>query len=150
MADWKKNWKLRFAAVAVLAIMLTACGKSSFQIVINKELNAVITAENAAVNSGGSTGTFVVQEGDIVILEPDLEKGKIKVQFTPFAVAGDIDADVRELTTPGEPETEVEISGSESVECRPPAGDYMINATVTEKASGTVIIVPGGRNISTR
>ena len=35
---------------------------------------------------------------------------------------------------------DVEVSGTEPIECGFAAGDYMVNATVLEKANGTAVI----------
>lgn len=123
-----------------MAVLLSGCGKSNFGVVINEDLNAEITAENAAADSEGSAGSLTVRDGEIIIIEPSLEKGTIKVMLTSSESSDDIDADVEELMGQGESAFEKEISGSDPVECELAEGDYMVTAIVTEKATGTIII----------
>lgn len=127
-------------AVMVMCLLLTGCGGSNFVVVSNEDMNAEITAENAAAGSTGSVGTFSVAENETVLIEPELKEGIIAVQFAPFGSADDIDADEKEILTQTESVAEAEISGTEPVELELGAGDYMVTATVTEKATGAVII----------
>ncbi len=126
--------------LVLLTIMLTGCAKSDFGVMNNGDSKVEIVAENAAKDSFGSTGVFTVNEGDIVLVEPNLKKGAITIQLIPFEGADDINTDMENFSTQGEPELELDILGTEPVECYPSAGDYMINALVTDKASGSVVL----------
>lgn len=135
----KKRTILMIACVAALVIGFAGCGKSNFGLVVNEDLNIEITAENAGKDMTGATGTFTVGEGDDVKIEPNFEKGKVLVEFYP---TGDSDenADAEAFTPKGKPEFDVEVSGTEPIECGFAAGDYMVRATVLEKASGIAVI----------
>ncbi len=136
----KKISSFILVTIVIMAMLLPGCGRSNFGVVINEDLNAEITAENAAADSEGSAGVLTVSEGEKVIIEPSLENGTIKVMLTSSESAVDIDADAEDLMAQGEPAFEKEISGSDTVECELAEGDYMVTAAVTEKATGTIII----------
>lgn len=135
-----KRIYLTLGLFAIMVMMFAGCGKSNFAVAINEDLNAQITAENASADSTGTAGTLTVKEGDMVIIEQELEEGTINVQFFSFEGADDIDADADDLMAQGEPAFETDVAEGESLEVEVPAGDYMITATVKEKATGTVII----------
>lgn len=128
-----------FILAVGLAMALAGCG-GNFGVAINEELNGEITAENASVDSSGSAGTFTIEAGETAVIEPSLDEGTIRVQFTAFDGSSDEDAGVEEAASGGEPAFEAEVSGTEPVQCDLAEGDYMITATVTEKANGTVLI----------
>lgn len=67
--------------LVLLTIMLTGCAKSDFGVMNNGDSKVEIVAENAAKDSFGSTGVFTVNEGDIVLVEPNLKKGAITIQL---------------------------------------------------------------------
>ena len=135
----KKKSVLIVACIASLIMVFAGCGSSNFAIVVNEDLSVEITAENAEKDMTGSTGTFTVGEGDDVQIEPNFEEGTILVEF--YAIdASDENADVEKLLPEGEPAFDVEVSGTEPIECGFGAGDYMVSATVLEKANGTALI----------
>ena len=127
------------AGIASLIMVFAGCGSSNFAIVVNEDLNIEITAENADEGMTGSTGAFTVGEGNDVQIEPNFTEGKVLVEFYPMS-ADDVNADVEELAPTGKPEFDVEVSGTEPIECGFAAGDYMVSATVLEKANGTAVI----------
>ena len=135
----KKKTVLIIACIVSLVFGFAGCGTSTFGMVVNDELNIEITAENADEDMTSSTGTFTVGEGDDVHIEPNFQEGEVLVEFYPVA-AEDVNADVEEMMPEGEPEFEVEVSGTEPIECGFAAGDYMVKATVLEKANGTAVI----------
>lgn len=136
----KKKTIFILSFVVSMLIAFAGCGESStFAIVSNEDQELEITAENADDDMMGATGTFVVGEGDMILIEPNFEEGKVLVEFFPFD-GSDEDADIDELTAEGEPTFDVEISGTEPIECGFQAGEYMVNAKVLEKATGTAII----------
>ena len=136
----KKKTVLVIACIVTLVMGFAGCGSSNFGIVVNKDLNVEITAENADKDMTGATGTFTVGEGDDVHIEPNFEEGKVLVEFYPVDAADDVNADAEDFTPKGKPEFDVEVSGTEPIECGFAAGDYMVNATVLEKANGTAVI----------
>lgn len=143
----KKRMHLTIAVVVIMAFVLAGCGKSNFGVVINEDLNPEITAENASVDSTGQAGTFTVGENEKVLITPDLDEGKVSVQFILFSGAEDENASLEEITTQ-DPVLEAEVSGSDPQEYDLDAGDYMIAATVTEKATGTIVLSTGNRDSS--
>lgn len=125
-------------AVVMMSMVMTGCSSSNFALVLD-ENTAEITAENSAVDDSAQAGGFPVAEGESVVIEPNLTKGKILVQFASLDGSDDEDADLEDLTVT-DPVFEAEIEGSETVTFDPGAGEYMVVATVTEKADGTVSI----------
>ena len=136
----KKKTVWIIACIAALAVAFAGCGKSNFGVVVNEDLNVEITAENADEGMIGATGTFTVGEGDDVKIEPNFEEGKVLVEFYPMEASDDANADAEDFAPKGKPEFDVEVSGTEPIECGFAAGDYMVNATVLEKANGTAVI----------
>ena len=136
----KKKLVLMIACIVAIVMGFAGCGSSHFGVVVNEDLNIEITAENADKDMTGAASTFTVGEGDDVHIEPNFEDGKVLVEFYPIDAADDPNADAEELMKKGEPEFDVEVSGTEPIECGFAAGDYMVNATVLEKANGTAVI----------
>ena len=136
----KKKTVLMIACIAAFVMGLAGCDSSSFGIVTNDDGNIEIIAENADKDMTGTTGTFTLGEGDDVQIEPAFEEGKVLVQFYPIDAAEDPEAEAEDLMSKGEPEFEVEVSGTEPIECGFAAGDYLVSATVLEKANGTAVI----------
>ncbi len=136
----KKKTVLIIACIVAAVMGFAGCGSSNFGITVNEDLNVEITAENADKDMTGIAGTFTVGEGDDVQIEPNFEGGKVHVEFYPVDAADDANADPDELIAKGEPEFDVEVSGTEPIECGFAAGDYMVSATVLEKANGTAVI----------
>ena len=135
----KKVFVLIAFAVSFLIVLAGCGGNSNFGVVVNEDLNVEITAENASEDMTGSVGTFTLNEGDTVVIEPAFEEGTVHVEFYPIDGSNE-DADVEDLTPSGEPEFDVEVSGKEPIECGFAAGDYLVTATVVEKANGTAVI----------
>ena len=127
-----------FTAIAmlVLVLMLAGCGKSEFGVVINEDFNVEITAVNAKADSSGAAGTFSVGEGEKVMIEPAFDKGSVLVQF--FAL--DEELNEGNMFPEGDPAYEIEISGTEPIECGFGQGDYLVQVTVKEKANGSAVI----------
>ena len=126
--------------LAAMCLAFAGCGESSnFGIVCNEDMNLEITAENASEGMTGSAGTFTLKDGDSVIIEPNFDEGTVLVEFFPID-GSDENAEVEELMPEGEPEFDVEVSGTETIECGFAAGDYVVTATVKEKANGTAVI----------
>lgn len=124
--------------LAIMTLMLAGCKTSEFGLEIKDDGTAEIVAENVAKDSASSAGGFTVAEGDKVVVEPSLKKGAITIQLIPSEE--EADEDTKDPASLGEPELEMDITGTEPVECYPTGGDYTINAIVTEEASGKVVI----------
>ena len=136
----KKKTVLIIACIVMFVMGFAGCGTSNFGIVVNEDFNIEITAENADKDMTGATGTFTVGEGDDVQIEPNFEEGRVLVEFYPVEASDDVNADSGEFVPKGKPEFDVEVSGTEPIGCGFAAGDYMVNATVLEKANGTAVI----------
>lgn len=116
-------------AAAILTLgTLAGCSAGTFTSDLLEDENGYkITAENAdAGTSAGALGGFEVKEGEVVVLSPNLEKGKINIRLTTDKddeAALDETVDGRVLST-----YEVE------------PGTYSYGATVKEKATGTMVV----------
>ena len=132
----KRKHIITAIAVLTLIMMLAGCGKSEFGVVINKDYNVEITAVNAKADSSGAAGTFSVGEGEKVLIEPAFETGSVLVQF----YALDEELNEGNNLPEGDPAYEIEISGTDSIECVFGQGDFLVQATVKEKASGSAVI----------
>ena len=152
----KRKFCIAFTVVFVLTMMLAGCGKSNFGVRVNEDLNIEIIAENATADMSGAVGTFTVEKGDKVVIEPSFEKGSVLVQFYTFDApspdievteneaesADDIGAElnVEDVVGQGDPVFEVEVSGTEPIECSFGEGDFMVSATAQNKVTGTAVI----------
>ena len=122
-----------------LAAALAGCG-GQFSVVCNEDLNIEITAENASKDSTGMAGTFTVGENNTAVIESNLDKGTVHVQFSSFDAGPDADGEELKSETQKTPVFEADVSGTDSVSCELEAGDYLVGATVTEKANGKVFV----------
>ncbi|MBQ9060655.1 MAG: hypothetical protein IJ128_05895 [Firmicutes bacterium] len=142
-----KHTSLVLVLIGLIAV-LAGCGSGNFGVRVNEDLNIEITAEDAAVDSAGSAGTFTVGEGQSAVIEPSLDQGTILIQIIPFEGASDADLNVEEAAAGADPAMEAEVTGTDPLPCELAAGDYMVTATVTEKANGTVLIRTEGSDSS--
>ena len=129
-----------FAVIAVLALLalaLTACGKSEFGVTDNTGKQMTITAEKAARDAFFLTGSLEVAEGERIEVASALTKGLIRVELVRQPEEQSIDK-LPELD--GEASLTVNAGGAESSSGTVPAGDYWLRATCLEKATGTVRI----------
>ena len=98
---------LKFAALCAslaLAVMLVACGRSSYtQELLTDAVGIKVTAENADSSQTATTeGALVVNEGDVVVISPFTEKGSFHLTITSEdgkTVAYDDDASGKVLYT---------------------------------------------------
>ena len=110
--------------------VLTGCaGRGSLSSEIIDETNAYkVTADDASKNSAvGASGGFIVEEGQIVVVSPDIQKGSLQIKLS--------------LGTQ-QPAIDEKINGHvlSSYEIVP--GDYAISTTCNEDGTtGTVLIV---------
>ena len=132
----KRKHIITAVAMLALVLMLAGCGKSEFGVVINEDYNVEITAVNASVDSSGAAGTFSVGEGEKVLIEPAFEKGSVLVQFYTL----EEELNEGNMFPKGDPAYEIEISGTDPTECGLAQGDYLVQATVKEKANGSAVI----------
>ena len=131
---------LIFFLIVISMLSLSGCKKSNFG-VSSDEKRAEIIAENASKDMFGASSGFEVAEGEKVYIEAALKKGEISVKLKAFDLGKD--ASVEELTgaVNGEnPDIEIKLSGSDSLEYELEPGSYSVYASVLDKADGTIVI----------
>ena len=122
-------------ALALSALLLTACGKSEFGVIQNEPDRIVISAENAEKDAFFMTGTLEVAEGQQIVAAADLEKGSIRVEIY---AAPEGEESVNELTDLGDALLTGDLKADERFEGGMAAGSYLVKATCLEKATGSV------------
>ena len=128
---------LALAVLTVSLIAMTSCGKSEFSGQVDNDKSMTINAVKADKGDYLVTGTLVVDEGEQIAIDTDLEAGEITIEF----ISADGNENIDEL-----PDTDAEatytayLSGTDSQSVSFGAGSFMIKSTVTEKATGTVNI----------
>ena len=128
---------IAIAALAVSMIAMTSCSKHEFSGQTDGDKNMTINAVNADKGDYFVTGTLVVDEGEEVAIDTQLEKGEITVEFIAAEGEGSID----ELPgLDGDATYTAYLSGTNSQTVSIGAGSFMIKPTVTDKATGTVSI----------
>lgn len=117
--------------------VLSACGKSEFECTDNTEKTMTITAKNADKDDFFMTGSLVVSDGEKLVIHSELEKGGVILGFISSVGMDDIDKipDVN-----ADPQITSNVSGTETLEYEISPGEYLLKATVEEKATGTVRI----------
>lgn len=137
-----KNSKMIFAAALTAFVMLIAgCGKtektSEMFMDMSDEKSAVITLNKSSKDVMATSGTFVVDEGEQLLVAPALEgDSKIQVSFLA-APEGDID---KLPETEGNSALDLEVDGTDSFNCYIDPGSYMLKVTVLNESTGTVTI----------
>ena len=127
----KKAFTLTAVVTLVFAVFaLAACSKSTYsQEVLENDTGGMylkITAENASESSATTSEALSVEDGDVIVISPDLTKGAIHVTITSTdgkEIAYDDDADGRVLFT---------------VEAQP--GTYDAKTTGVNGATGSMTI----------
>lgn len=133
----KKYWSVLFIAVMALTLFMTACGGYEFSGSSTDEKSMTITAKNADADDYFLTGTLVVDEGQMIKIAPSLEKGGVRLEFIRAEGEGNID-ELPELD--GEAVVTANVTGTEEQGYGGATGSFMVKATVTEKATGTIDI----------
>ena len=133
-----KRTALILAALLMLsAVFMASCEKSEFSMTENEPKHMLITAKKAAKDSFFMVGSLEVDEGETIEIASGLESGSIKVEIIGAAEDQSIE-DVPE--TDGEPVMTAECSAGSKQSGTFEKGSYMVRATCTEKATGTVEI----------
>ena len=124
--------------IALMAGMLTSCGKSVFEVTENTGKAVTITAEKAEKDASVMFGSIEVEEGEQLSISADLAKGSVRVEILPEAEEQAIDKipemDEEAIMVGNFVRTDAE-SGTV------PVGSYLVKATCLERATGTVRIV---------
>lgn len=132
--------KIAFAVIITLIISMaamTACVKSEFGLTENTEKAMTLEAKNAAADDFFMVGSLVIAEGEQISVKGNLEKGSVKLEFIAEAEEQSID-ELPDMD--GEATFTANIEGTDMQAGTVPAGDYMLRATVLEKATGTIQI----------
>ena len=125
------------AALAVLTMALTACGKSEFGVTENTEKRMVVTAENAPRDAFFMVGSLEAEEGDRISINANLTKGSVKVEI----IASPEEQSIEEVPEfDSEPVIMLNAEKTDFTDYTVPAGSYMLRATCLEKATGTIVI----------
>lgn len=139
----KKKTIILSVLVLVLAMLaMAACSNSSFGVVTNDDKTMTITAENSEKDDSAVSGTLVVGEDEQITIDSNLESGGMKLEF----ISNEGFDDPEEVPDIDEAQAAytANVNGVESQAVMFGAGSYLVRATVTEKASGTVDIVVKG------
>ena len=125
------------AVMAVSMLAMTSCTKEEFSGSVESDKNMTIKAVKADTGDFFATGTLVVEEGEQISIDTDLESGAITVEF----IRSEGDDNPEELPEmDGEATYTAYLSGTTSEAVSFGAGSFMIKPTVTEKATGTITI----------
>ena len=138
-----KNIKVIFAAaVAAFVLIMAGCGKveetsSEMSLNMSNEKNAVITLDKSSKDLAATSGTFVVDDGEQLLVEPALTgDSKILISFIASPDEGiDQLPDVE-----GDSVLDLEVDGTDSFNCYVDPGSYMLKVTVLNEATGTVTL----------
>ena len=122
-------------ALALSALLLTACGASEFGVIQNDPDRIVISAENAEKDAFFVTGTLEVAEGQQIVAAADLEKGSIRVEIY---AAPEGEESVSELTELGDALLTGDLKADEHFEGGMAAGSYLVKAICLNRATGSV------------
>jgi len=128
---------LSILLLAVSAVMFTACEKSEFGLIEDTDKKIVIDAVNASEDSAVSGGPLEAEEGDQIIITSDMEKGSVSVEIFE-APAEQSKDELPEVE--GEPTITSVCDGVSTQSGTVSAGSFILNATCTEKATGTITV----------
>lgn len=135
-----------FVAAAMISLALAATGcsssstTSSSSFIIEDEKQGEASYENADVDSALSSGALLVEEGEMIVIAPNLEEGEILVQIQNSA-----EEDIDNPTTFDNPDYEVTVSGTDLEYCDVAPGEYSLNLVVKQKANGTIRMFVEGK-----
>ena len=125
------------AALLLMTLALTACGKSVFGLTENTEKRMTLEAGNADRGDFFMVGSLEVEEGEQIVITSDLKKGEVRVEL----IRADAEQSIDKLPeTDGEPTVTANLKNSDGASATAAAGSYLLRATCLEKASGTVLI----------
>ena len=125
------------AVLTVSMLAMTSCGKKEFSGSVEDDKNMTITAVKADAGDYFATGSLLVEEGEQVTIDTDLESGAITVEF----LGSSEEQSAEELPEmDGEATYTAFLEGTNTQSVSFGAGTFMIKPTVTEKATGTIKI----------
>ena len=125
---------------AAMTLVLASCGKSEFAVTELTEKKMVIDAQRAGKDDFFLSGGLEVEEGEMISATADLSEGTVKVELFLETEDQSIDEmpDVSEMTEEAVMTGNMQRQDAMSGTVTP--GTYMVQATVLEKATGTVVI----------
>ncbi|MBQ8074910.1 MAG: hypothetical protein IJ237_02890 [Oscillospiraceae bacterium] len=133
----KKTILAVISLLLLLALTLSACGKSEFGVSENTDKRMTVTAKNADKNSFFMVGSLHASEGEEITITSNLAKGSVKIEI----IGTPAEQSIEELPKmDGEAIITANATGTDVVSGTVPAGQYMLKATCTERATGTVQI----------
>ena len=137
-----KNTKIIFAAALTAFVMLMAgCSKkevtTQMSFDMSDEKSAVITLDKASQDVAATSGIFVVDDGEQLLVMPALE-GDSKIQVS-FLAAPDEDID-QPPEVEGDHVLDIDVDGTDSFNCYVDPGTYMLKVTILNESTGTVTI----------
>ena len=118
-------------------VVLSSCARMEFTCTENTEKAMTISAKEADKKSFFMTGSLVVEDGEKLIIHSNLDKGTIRLEFLcPEGM--DDGENLPDVNV--DPTVAAEATGKQTQEYEISPGDYLLNATVVEKATGTIKI----------
>lgn len=131
-------------AIAALTVMFTLAGCGGTVMSGNMAEDGksyVITAEKAGKGDFMTSGTLIIEEGDTIMIDSELnEGGSIDISLIAAPAADDIEVVPEEAFDANSAMLIVNVTGTEHVEAGVPAGDYYVSVQVAKKATGTVTL----------
>ena len=128
----------------LLSLTLSGCtaktSKPSLEIMPNDDNTISITADKAGISGGGGAG-ITVSEGQRLVIDSTLSKGKIQIRFFRDEAPANPDASVDEiLHTNDTPTLDVTVNDAGTTEHTVDPGSYTIMVNVLKTTTGTIII----------
>lgn len=126
--------------IVITMMSLSGCRRPNLA-VSSDEKKVEITAENASKDMFGASSGFEIAEGEKIYIEAALKKGEISVKLKAFDLGKDAAVEELSNAVSGEnPDMEIKLSGSDSLEYELEPGSYSVYASVLNKADGTILI----------
>ena len=135
-----KKTILTLSLVLALALALTACGgaKGTMTAEPLEETDGVkVVMENAGDGTGVS-GNLTMEEGQVLVCSPDMEKGSAEVKI--FEIEREPTAD--DMGIGEEPVLELFLDGRVMSDYELQPGDYMMFITSKDNPTGTLLLFP--------
>ncbi len=127
------------SAVLVLALALSACGaKGTMNAEPNEETGGVNVVCERAGDGTAVNGYVTIEEGQCLVLSPNLEKGSIQVR----AILMEREATTEDLGTADEAALDETVDGQVMTTYDLEPGEYMLAFISKDNPTGTMIAMP--------
>ena len=133
----KNKTRRIYIIIFVLALTLTACGKSEFGVTENTRKHMTITAQNADKDAFFMVGSLDVADGEQIEITASLTKGSVKVEIVRSPDSQGI-SEIPEMD--GAAIISANLVRTDGASGTVPAGTYLLRATCLERATGTIQI----------